>query len=243
MTPPLLEMRHVTSGYMEDIDVLRDVSLTVTAGRISGLIGLNGAGKSTLFKTLFGFLKPKSGHIVLEGEDVTGAAPYSLIARGVWYLPQESSLFPYMTVRENLCLPLETQKKQSKSVDQRLDNTLQHFPQLRPFLGKQAGDLSGGQQKSLEFAKAYMVQPKVCLIDEPSIGLSPMLAAQTFEWIREFARMGMALLMVDHNVRRVIGMADFVYVLSLGEITASGRADEFRGDVHAMVKQWLGITF
>jgi branched-chain amino acid transport system ATP-binding protein len=244
MSDILLELEGVTSGYMGDIDVLRNVSLTIRKGHISGLIGLNGAGKSTLFKTIYGFLKPKTGTVRLAGRDITGKAPHTLIDDGVWYIPQESSLFPFLTVEENLRLPLEgRQQRFGSTLAQRYDDTLARFPVLREKLKSQAGDLSGGQQKSLEFAKAYMVHPEVCLIDEPSIGLAPKVAADIFQWIRLFADSGMGILLVDHNVRRVVAMADHVYVLSLGEITASGTPADFEGDLHAQVKEWLGINF
>jgi branched-chain amino acid transport system ATP-binding protein len=244
MSDILLELEGVTSGYMGDIDVLRNVSLTIRKGHISGLIGLNGAGKSTLFKTIYGFLKPKTGTVRLAGRDITGKAPHTLIDDGVWYIPQESSLFPYLTVEENLRLPLEGRPHRFRSnLAERYEDTLARFPVLREKLKSQAGDLSGGQQKSLEFAKAYMVHPEVCLIDEPSIGLAPKVAADIFQWIRLFADSGMGILLVDHNVRRVVAMADHVYVLSLGEITASGTPADFEGDLHAQVKEWLGINF
>ena len=239
----LLAMENVTSGYMGDIDVLRQVSLTVEKGRISGLIGLNGAGKSTLMKTLCGFLRPKSGRVVLGGQDISGKAPHTMIDDGLWYIPQESSLFPYMTVAENLRLALEGRRQRFGGViEQRYRDTLERFPVLKEKLSAQAGDLSGGQQKSLEFAKAYMVQPQVCLIDEPSIGLSPRVATEVFQWIRIFAESGMGILLVDHNVRRVVAMSHHIYVLSLGEITAEGRPADFAGDLHAQVREWLGIT-
>ena len=244
MSDIALQMQGVTSGYMGDIDVLRNVSLSVKRGSISGLIGLNGAGKSTLFKTIYGFLRPKTGNVQLEGKDIAGLAPHQLIDRGLWYIPQESSLFPYLTVEENLRLPLEGRHWQfGDIIEQRFEDTLRRFPVLQQKLKSQAGDLSGGQQKSLEFAKAYMIQPRVCLIDEPSIGLAPKVAAEIFDWIRQFAQSGMGVLLVDHNVRRVVAMSDHVYVLSLGEITASGSPSDFEGDLHAQVKEWLGINF
>jgi branched-chain amino acid transport system ATP-binding protein len=240
----LLALEGVTAGYLGDIDVLRNVSLTVRAGRISGLIGLNGAGKSTLMKTLCGFLRPKTGRVTLAGRDVSGKAAHTMIDDGLWYIPQESSLFPYMTVAENLRLPLEGRRRQFGAVlEQRYADTLERFPVLKEKLAAQAGDLSGGQQKSLEFAKAYMVQPKVCLIDEPSIGLAPRVAAEVFQWIDAFAKSGMGILLVDHNVRRVVAMSDHIYVMSLGEITAEGSPEDFAGDLHAQVREWLGINF
>lgn len=241
--PPVLELDRVTAGYLGDIDVLREVSMKVEAGRISGMIGLNGAGKSTVMKTICGFLKPKSGSVRLDGEDITGIAPHRLIDRAVWYIPQESSLFPYMSVEQNLRLPLDGRPARFADTGARLDDTLNRFPVLRDKLRAAAGDLSGGQQKMLEFAKAYMVRPRLCLIDEPSIGLSPKIASEVFEWIRLFSASGMAILLVDHNVRRVVRMSDWVYVLSLGEITASGRREDFQGDLHEQVREWLGINF
>lgn len=244
MPDTLLAMESVTAGYMGDIDVLRNVSLTVQAGRISGLIGLNGAGKSTLMKAICGFLRPKSGRVTRAGRDISGQPPHRLIDDGLWYIPQESSLFPYLTVEENLRLPLEGRRKRYGDVlEPRFKETLERFPVLKEKLKDQAGNLSGGQQKSLEFAKAYMVQPQVCLIDEPSIGLAPRVAAEVFQWIRAFADAGMGILLVDHNVRRVVAMSNHIYVLSLGEITASGSPEDFAGDLHEQVREWLGINF
>jgi branched-chain amino acid transport system ATP-binding protein len=238
----------VTAGYIGDIDVLRSLSLTVEAGSITGLIGLNGAGKSTVMKAICGFLKPKTGRVVYQGNDITGLAPHHLSAQGIWYIPQESSLFPFMTVVENLRLPLEslgraTGSLDRKEIDGRFDEMLTKFPDLQPKLKAQAGDLSGGQQKMVEFAKAWLMRPRLCLIDEPSIGLSPKIAEEVFEWIRLFASEQMAILLVDHNVRRVIAMSQRIYVLSLGEIMASGAPEDFQGNLHEQVKSWLGINF
>lgn len=244
----VLTLDQVTAGYVGDIDVLRNLSLTVEAGSITGLIGLNGAGKSTVMKTICGFLKPKSGRIDYAGQDITGIAPHHLSTRGIWYIPQESSLFPFMTVAENLRLPLEgtsraTGEPSRSEIDGRFAAMLAKFPALQPKLRAQAGDLSGGQQKMVEFAKAWLMRPRLCLIDEPSIGLSPKIVEEVFEWIRLFASEQMAILLVDHNVRRVIAMSQRIYVLSLGEITASGTPEDFEGDLHEQVKSWLGINF
>jgi branched-chain amino acid transport system ATP-binding protein len=244
----MLALDDVTAGYIGDIDVLRHLSLSVDAGAIIGLIGLNGAGKSTLMKTICGFLKPKSGQILYDGADITGLPPHKLSARGIWYIPQESSLFPFMSVAENLRLPLESFARTTKTVtpaevETRYAEMKRKFPELVPKLKAQAGDLSGGQQKMVEFAKAWLMRPKLCLIDEPSIGLSPKIVEEVFQWIKLFAAQEMAILLVDHNVRRVIAMSERIYVLSLGEITASGTPEDFKGDIHAQVKGWLGINF
>ncbi len=242
----LLEMSGVTAGYAADIDVLRNVTLGVEAGRITGLIGLNGAGKSTLMKALCGFLRPKAGAVRYDGADVTGIAPHRLIDRGIGYIPQESSLFPYMSVADNLRLPLEhlaRSRAQALDVRARIDEMLVHFPAIREKLRAQAGDLSGGQQKMLEFAKAYVLRPRLCLVDEPSIGLAPKIATEVYHWIDLFTAQGMTILLVDHNVRRVVQMSEYIYVLSLGEITAQGRRKDFEGDLHEQVRSWLGVNF
>jgi ABC-type branched-subunit amino acid transport system ATPase component len=241
---PLLELRDVTAGYAEDIDVLRDIQLSVEAGRITGLIGLNGAGKSTLVKTICGFLPPKRGSVRLRGEDISGVAPHSLIDLGICCIPQESSLFPYLSVQQNLMLPLLGRPRRYDAAKRsRLDEVYTLFPMLQEKRSQPAGSLSGGQQKQLEFAKAWLQQPTLCLIDEPSIGLSPKIAEEVFVWIEKFAQAQMGILLIDHNVRRVVRMSDRVCVLSLGRITSEGEAAEFRGNLHAQVQEWLGLHF
>ena len=240
----LLNVDGVTAGYAQDIDVLRDVSLTVRAGEVSGLIGLNGAGKSTVIKTICGFLPPKAGRIEYLGESINGIDPHRLIDRDICCIPQESSLFPYLTVEENLRLPLQGRaRKFGDALAQRFDEMLAIFPALKARRRAQAGDLSGGQQKQLEFAKAWLQRPRLCLIDEPSIGLSPILAEEVFSWIERFAKSGMGILLIDHNVRRVVKMSDRIHVLSLGRITAAGVREDFEGDLHEQVRQWLGLDF
>ena len=244
MAETLLELDAVTAGYAQDIDVLREVSLAVREGEVCGLIGLNGAGKSTVVKTICGFLTPKSGAIKWQGESIAGIAPHRLIDRGICCIPQESSLFPYLTVEENLLLPLQGRAKRfGSAISQRLAEVLEIFPMLRERRRAAAGDLSGGQQKQLEFAKAWLQQPRLCLIDEPSIGLSPILAEEVFRWIERFAKEGMGILLIDHNVRRVVNMSDRIHVLSLGRITAAGGREDFQGDLHEQVRQWLGLDF
>src|SRR3954454_22342865 len=148
MAEALLRLDNVTAGYAQDIDVLRDVSLSVRAGEVSGLIGLNGAGKSTVVKTICGFLPPKAGRIHYRGEAIEGIEPHRLIDRGICCIPQESSLFPYLSVEENLLLPLQGRMKRfGASLRGRYDEVLAIFPMLAERRRAQAGDLSGGQQK------------------------------------------------------------------------------------------------
>ena len=258
----LLELQDVTAGYVADIDILRRVDLEVKAASITGLIGLNGAGKSTIMKTICGFLPPRQGTIRFDGEDITGIAAHKVIDRGICYIPQESSLFGHMSVENNLRLPLEHLARRRDGngsaagatrsgatavartdIPRRLDEMYEKFPALKMRRHAQAGDLSGGQQKMLEFTKAYLVRPRLCLVDEPSIGLAPKIAEEVYQWIDLFAAENMAILLVDHNVRRVVNMASYIYVLSLGEITAAGAREDFAGDLHEQVKSWLGISF
>ena len=242
MSEPLLELKNVTAGYAKDIDVLVDVNLQVFSGKVSGLIGLNGAGKSTLIKTICGFLKPKSGELIFEGKNLNALKSHELMNHGIFCIPQESSLFPFLSVQDNLLLPVHTFKK-VPNWQERYEEVLELFPILKTKRSQAAGELSGGQQKQLEFAKAWILQPKLCLVDEPSIGLSPKIAEEVFVWLEKFTQNGMGVLLIDHNVRRVVQMSNFLYVLSLGKITASGPQEQFTGDLHGQVKEWLGLNF
>lgn len=244
----LLSLENVSAGYVADIDILRNVNVSIAPAAITGLIGLNGAGKSTIMKTICGFLAPSAGKIEFDGENITGIAAHKVIDHRISYIPQESSLFNYMSVENNLMLPLEhlARKKiglTTADLAGRLENCFQKFPLLRERRSAKAGDLSGGQQKMVEFAKAYLQQPRLCLIDEPSIGLAPKIAEEVYQWINLFAAEKMSILLVDHNVRRVVKMSSYIYVLSLGEITAKGKPEDFAGDLHEQVKAWLGINF
>ncbi len=245
---PLLVMRDVSAGYVAGIDILRGVTINVEPGAITGLIGLNGAGKSTIMKTICGFLRPHAGTIQFDGADISGIAAHRVIDHGICHIPQESSLFPFMSVQDNLRLPLDHMERRGigltrQDLMSRFDDMFTKFPVLRDRRSAKAGDLSGGQQKIVEFAKAYLQRPRLCLIDEPSIGLSPKIAEQVYGWIDLFAAQQMAILLVDHNVRRVVRMSHFIYVLSLGEIAAEGLPEAFAGDLHEQVKGWLGINF
>jgi branched-chain amino acid transport system ATP-binding protein len=174
----LLVLDNVSAGYVADIDILRGVSVKVAPGVITGLIGLNGAGKSTIMKTICGFLRPSSDLIMFDGADITGIAPHTVIDRSIFYIPQESSLFNFMSVENNLRLPLEHLARRTDDVTRaeiadRFEDTYAIFPVLMDNRYDKAGDLSGGQQKMVEFAKAYLVRPRLRLVDEPSIGLAP----------------------------------------------------------------------
>lgn len=230
----VLELDNITAGYSEDIDIIRGLSLEVPKGQLRGLIGLNGAGKSTLLKTICGFLRPKRGEVRLNGRPLSAVAPHQCLREGLFLIPQESSLFPHLTVDANLALI-------ARATGSFVQPVYDRFPDLKERRHVKAGNLSGGQQKMVEFGKALLARPQMLLIDEPSIGLAPQVARQVYQWIGEFAHQGITMLLVDHNILRVIEMVDYVYILNLGEITAEGRPEQFRDDLRRQVSTWLGL--
>ena len=239
---PMLALDNVVASYIPGVEILRGVSLRVEPGEIVCLVGPNGAGKSTVLRTISGFLKPSKGTIIFNGKPIGGMPPERVLREGITHVPQGHSVFPKMTVHENLLIGAFT-VKDAALVASRLERVYEIFPFLKQRTRDKAGNLSGGQQKMLEFAKAWTVRPRLCLVDEPSIGLAPRIAEEVYGWIGLFASQGMTILLVDHNVRRVVRMAEYVYVLSLGEITARGRREEFEGDLHEQVRAWLGVNF
>ena len=238
---PLLEVENITLGYSEDIDILHNVSVKIAPSTITGMIGLNGAGKTTLIKAIYGFLKPKQGRILFEGEDITGAESYSLIHKGMWYLPQDSSLFPYLSVEDNLYIPIRPLQLSRSQMKERTKEVFDQFPDLGEKRKKKVGDLSGGQQKMLECAKVLMVKPKLLFVDEPTVGLAPLVAVEMYRTIVEFLDEGMTIFLIDHNVRRVIELSSYVYVMSLGKIASEGPQDQFKGELKHQVRHWLGL--
>jgi branched-chain amino acid transport system ATP-binding protein len=236
----LLRVENVTAGYVPGIDILQEVSLEVPAGAVVGLIGLNGAGKSTLMRVVSGFLPCRLGRVLFDEQDITGQAPHTMIDRGLWYLPQESSLFPYLSVEDNLMLVAS--RRREGNAKERYRHALEVFPMLRERAKAQAGDLSGGQQKMVEFAKALIARPRLCMVDEPTVGVAPKLADEIYGYVNTLAKSGSSILLVDHNVQQVIRTTATLYVMSLGRITASGASARFAEDLHGQVRQWLGIA-
>ena len=194
----MIEFRNVTAGYGEFM-ILNDLSFEAARGRITLLIGPNGAGKSTVLKTLFGLLKVKQGSIHLDGKDITGATAKELLTQhGVAFVPQGRNLFGQLSVIENLELGGITLGM--KTCHERIPEVLELFPRVKERLHSAASSLSGGEQKQLEVGRALLLRPKVLLIDEPSIGLSPLVVADVFRLLRELADRGTTVLMVEQNV-------------------------------------------
>jgi ABC-type branched-subunit amino acid transport system ATPase component len=240
MGEPLLRAEQIVAGYTRDIDILRDISIAAWPGRISCVVGPNGTGKSTLLKTLFGFLTPRAGSVLLAGHEITGAAPYAMLRRGVAYLPQRPSLFPHLSVEANLKLGLWHRRPRKAVLRAALDSVFAQFPVAREKRRQAAGQLSGGQQRQIEIARSLMADPPLYLIDEPTAGIDPKTSETIYDLIDELAhRRGKAILLVDQDIKSALAISDYVYVVKTGAVVAQGPRDQFGGDTDALVARWL----
>jgi branched-chain amino acid transport system ATP-binding protein len=226
---PLLELRDIEAGYGRAALVLRGLSVTVPAGTVVCLVGPNGAGKSTVLKVASGLLAPRSGSVRVDGKDVTGLSPQRMLAAGVAHVLQGHSVFPEMTVAENVGLGAYTVTDKAR-VAERIAFVQDLFPVVRERWRSLAGLLSGGQQKQVEFARSLMVSPKVLLLDEPSMGLDPKATAVVFEQVVAMREAGLAILLVEQNARRALETADIGCVLDLGRVHISGPAPKLLAD-------------
>jgi branched-chain amino acid transport system ATP-binding protein len=223
-----IEFDDVVAGYGEFM-ILNNLSFKAKRGKITLLLGPNGAGKSTVLKTLFGMLKVRNGRIKLDGEDITGASAKDLLTQhGVAFVPQGRNLFGQLSVWENLELGGITLGM--KTTHERIPEVLERFPRVKERLRSAASSLSGGEQKQLEVGRALLLRPKVILIDEPSIGLSPLVVADVFRLLRQLADQGTTVLMVEQNVKSALKMADEAIALESGRLVLHKRADELLND-------------
>jgi branched-chain amino acid transport system ATP-binding protein len=229
VSEPIFEIRDIEAGYGRAALVLRGLSVSVDASSVVCLVGPNGAGKSTVLRVASGLLAPRSGQVLLRGEDVTGASPQQLLGKGVAHVLQGHSVFPEMTVEENIRLGAYTVRDQPL-IDQRCERVKEIFPIVGERWKATAGLLSGGQQKQVEFARALMLEPAVVLLDEPSMGLDPKTTATVFEQIARMREIGTAVLLVEQNARRALEMADVGCVLDLGRVYVSGPAPQLLAD-------------
>lgn len=236
-----LQVEGLVTGYT-DVNILHGVTLDAQLGKVTSIIGPNGAGKSTLLKAIYGFLRIKAGSVVHDGQDITGLSPDRMLSRGIAYIPQEISIFPYMTVKENLMLGAWVQRNNGQAVEEAIFEVTGLFPFLRERLNTKAGDLSGGQQKMLEIARGLMIKPRLLFVDEPSFGLSPIAVSEVYAKLRELnQKMGITVLLVDQNVKRAVDLANYVYVLELGTKKAEGSHEEFKANLWEIVKDWLQL--
>ncbi|MEK7878526.1 MAG: ABC transporter ATP-binding protein, partial [candidate division NC10 bacterium] len=214
MTPALLKAEAVVAGYGK-LQILHGVTLEVRPGEIVCVIGPNGAGKSTAFKTIVGFLQPKSGRILFDGSEITGLRPDQILRRGLAYVPQGRIVFPQMTVRENLEMGgyIESDRVRLREA---MDRVFTLFPILGERRTQKAGTMSGGEQQMVAVGRALMTTPKLILLDEPSLGLSPRLVTLIFDKLLEMKQAGYTLAVVEQNAAKVLSVADRGYVLELG---------------------------
>jgi branched-chain amino acid transport system ATP-binding protein len=224
----ILTFTDVVAGYGKET-ILRGLTLSVPRDAITAVIGPNGAGKSTAFKALFGMLPVRSGTVTFAGAAITNLPPRDLIARGISYVPQGRNIFPELSVRHNLELGGVAAPK-GFNVAARMDAAMDRFPILRRKAAHQASTLSGGEQKMLEIARGLLLQPKLMLIDEPSIGLSPILVEQLFALLRELKADGITVLMIEQNAKRALENADHGIVMELGRTRIQDRADRILAD-------------
>jgi branched-chain amino acid transport system ATP-binding protein len=224
----LLEVRDLHAGYGK-LEILKGVFLDVQSGQVVSIIGPNGAGKSTVFKTLFGLLPARQGRVMLDGENVTNQSPADLLRRGMAYVPQGRNVFPLMTVEENLRLGAYTRPR-SAELEAEIERLYETFPVLRESRRRRAGDLSGGQQQMLEMARALLLRPRLILLDEPTLGLAPLVFKEIFRIVESLRRLGQTILMVEQNAAKALEISDYAYVLELGQNRYEGAGDVIRND-------------
>jgi branched-chain amino acid transport system ATP-binding protein len=241
ISAPRLQVTNVVAGYIPGHPILRGVNLQAEPGRITVILGPNGAGKSTLLKVISGFLTPESGNVMLGESEIGQLPPHDHVEHGVALLPQGRSVFPELSVTENIELGGWTMRSDRKRLREVVKAMFDRYPHLRPLRERTAGSLSGGQQRAVEIARLLVPNPSVLLIDEPSVGLSPIVAKQVYDELLAFKREGRTILLVDQDVRAAIGIADYVYVLSSGRNDIQGDRAAFEGDLGAMVRGWLGV--
>jgi branched-chain amino acid transport system ATP-binding protein len=220
---PILELRDVSTHY-GPVRVLRDVSLEIYPGEIVCLLGGNASGKTTTLKTILGYVVPTTGSLFLDGERINGVPTQRLVEKGVSMVPENRRLFKRMTVRENLELGYYLRRDRDR-IREDLDRMLTLFPRVRDRMAQRAGTLSGGEQQMVAMARALMARPKVLLMDEPSMGLAPVLVEQNFDIIKEINDLGTTIFVVEQNANMALSIADRGYVLQTGQIVLADTAE------------------
>jgi branched-chain amino acid transport system ATP-binding protein len=229
-----LVIESVTAGYGDAV-ALRDVSLAVPNGAVTALLGANGAGKTTLLRVASGLLGCRSGRVRMNDEDLTGRPPDAFARAGIGHIPEGRSIFPTMSVRENLML-FARQGQESRAID--LATTA--FPRLGERINQRAGTLSGGEQQMLALARCYITQPAVVLVDEVSLGLAPKIVDEIFTFLRSLVNDGTSLLLVEQYVTRALALADYAYILKKGQIVFAGEPVEL--DAQDVLREYVGAA-
>jgi branched-chain amino acid transport system ATP-binding protein len=225
----LLEVEDIVAGYGVGPDILTGLSLKVEADRSYCIIGPNGAGKSTLLKVICGLLRPRRGKVAFEGKTLNGLRTDEILQRGICFVPQDRSLFPDMTIRENLRMGGYILKDRHE-VDKRIEGVYEMFPILKERSGQLAKTLSGGQQQMLLLGRALVLRPKIIMLDEPSLGLAPIVSRQIFESMKQLKSAGITIMVVEQNARIGLQFADWGYVLDLGKAMFEGPSQTILDD-------------
>jgi branched-chain amino acid transport system ATP-binding protein len=224
----MLEIEGLTAGY-GGVPVLREINVKLAAGEIVGLLGANNAGKTTLINSLSGTVKPMSGRILFQGEDITRMSPRQRVERGIVQVPEGRLVFPDMSIRENLLLGgINSRARPNRR--QQMDKVLELFPRLSERLSQSAGSLSGGEQQMLAIGRGLMSEARVLMLDEPSLGLSPLFVQYIFEIIDRLHSEGLTILLVEQNLNLTLRHAQRCYVLERGQVAVEGVADAVRND-------------
>ncbi len=233
-----IQVSALYSGY-EDVPILKDVNMNAPKSAITLIIGPNGSGKSTLLKTIFGLAKIFSGRISMDGREITGMSPHQIVKLGLGYVMQRRSIFPHLTVEENLKMGGWVHRGNKEWLDNRLEQIYKLFPLLQGLRNQRAVLLSGGQARLLEIARVLMNDPPVILIDEPSVGLSPKIANTIYQEIRRLREMGKTIILVEQNVRSSIPLADFVCVMRDGRVVLEAERETVEGRLREVISGWL----
>jgi branched-chain amino acid transport system ATP-binding protein len=234
----LLQVMELTAHY-GPIQALHGISLEVNPGELVAMVGANGAGKTTLLHTLSNVHKASSGQVIFEGQEITRTAPHKIVQAGICHIPEGRQVFAPLSVEDNLLLGGFTQRKDKAWLETELDKIYTLFPILKEKRRQAAGTLSGGQQQMLAMGRALLGRPKLLLLDEPSMGLAPLLVAEIFRVVRELNEKGVTILLVEQNAKAALGIADRGYVLETGRVVLSADADELLAD-EAVQKAYLG---
>jgi branched-chain amino acid transport system ATP-binding protein len=235
---PALKVEGIAAGYGV-VSVLRDLSLTVEPGEIVAVLGTNGAGKSTLLKTIVGLLRPTAGRIMLGEEEVSGTAPEAMAGKGLVLVPEGRQLFGEMTVRENLLLGAYSRRRRGDR-DADLERVLGLFPVLKDRMNSAAADLSGGQQQMVAVGRGLMAHPSILLLDEPSLGLAPLVTKEMFETFERLREAGITVMIVEQQAMLTLRLADRAYVLDRGQIVMKGTAEKLL-DEDQVRSAYLGL--
>jgi branched-chain amino acid transport system ATP-binding protein len=234
---PILELQEIDVSYGK-LRALHRVSLRIDAGEVVALLGANGAGKSTTLRTISGLLTPTSGRILYRGQPIAGRRPDLIVRDGIAHSPEERHIWPELSVRENLSLGAYGCRDRA-AAERRFEENLQRFPRLRERLSQSAGTLSGGEQQMLAIGRALMSGPRILLLDEPSLGLSPLMAQEVLGALRQLCEQGMTILIVEQNVHSALSVASRAYVFETGRIVAENSAANILSDPE-LLRAYLG---